>query len=117
MSEQPTANDEVLVAVIDKDLTSSLLAGQLHADLLIVSTAVKEVLLNFNQPDQRPIHKMTVGQAEAYIREGHFAAGSMLPKIKAALNFIASGGREVIITAPQFIKEAVLDGIGTHIAA
>ena len=102
-------------AVIDKDLASSLLAGQLGADLLIISTAVKQVALNFGKPDQQDIGTMTVSQAETYIEQGHFAPGSMLPKMQAALTFIKSGGKEVIITAPEFIKEAVLSGIGTHI--
>lgn len=102
-------------AVIDKDLASSLLAGQLNADLLIISTAVKEVALNFGKPDQQELNTMTMSQAEAYIDAGHFAPGSMLPKIQAALKFLKSGGKEVIITAPEFIKEAVLSGSGTHI--
>ena len=102
-------------AVIDKDLASSLLAGQLNANLLIISTAVKQVAVNFGKPDQKDIGTMTVGEAEAYIKQGHFAPGSMLPKIQAALAFIKSGGKEVIITAPEFIKEAVLGGGGTHI--
>lgn len=102
-------------AVIDKDLASSLLAGQLNADLLIISTAVKEVALNFGKPDQQTIGSMTVSQAEAYIEQGHFAPGSMLPKMQAALKFLKAGGKEVIITSPEFIKEAVLSGSGTHI--
>lgn len=104
-------------AVIDKDLASSLLAGQLKADLLIISTAVKEVAINFGTPDQQSIAQMTVSQAETYIEEGHFAPGSMLPKIQAALKFLKSGGQEVIITSPEFIQEAVLSGSGTHITA
>ena len=102
-------------AVIDKDLASSLLAEQLNADLLIISTAVKEVALNFGKPDQQTIGSMTVSQAEAYIEQGHFAPGSMLPKMQAALKFLKAGGKEVIITSPEFIKEAVLSGSGTHI--
>lgn len=102
-------------AVIDKDLASSLLAEQLNADLLIISTAVKEVALNFGKADQEAIGTMTVSQAEVYIDQGHFAPGSMLPKMQAALKFLKSGGKEVIITAPEFIKEAVLSGSGTHI--
>jgi carbamate kinase len=102
-------------AVIDKDLTSSLLANQLGAGLLIISTAVEQVALNFDQPDQVTIGKMTVAEAEQYIAEGHFAPGSMLPKIQSALRFLKNGGQEVIITAPEFIKEAVTSGRGTHI--
>lgn len=102
-------------AVIDKDLASSMLASQLGAGLLIISTAVEQVVLNFGTPDQTGIAKMTVAEAEQYIAEGHFAPGSMLPKIQSALRFLKSGGREVIITAPEFIKDAVLAGKGTHI--
>jgi carbamate kinase len=58
---------------------------------------------------------MTVAEAEHYIAQGHFAPGSMLPKIQSALRFLKNGGQEVIITAPEFIKEAVTEGRGTHI--
>ncbi len=108
-------NLEGVDAVIDKDLASSLLAGQLNADLLIISTAVKQVALNFGKPDEQLIATMTVSEAEAYIEQNHFAPGSMLPKIQAALKFLKAGGKEVIITSPEFIKEAVLHGAGTHI--
>jgi carbamate kinase len=101
-------------AVIDKDLASSLLASQLGAGLLITSTAVEQVTLNFGKPDQMTISKMTVAEAEQYIAEGHFAPGSMLPKIQSALDFLKKGGQEVIVTAPEFIKEAVTGGRGTH---
>lgn len=102
-------------AVIDKDLATGLLAGQLKADLLIISTAVKHVALRFGKPDQKDISEMRVSEAEGYIKEGHFAPGSMLPKMQAAVNFLKSGGKEVIITAPEFIETAVLNGDGTHI--
>ena len=102
-------------AVIDKDLASSLLANQLDAGLLIISTAVEQVALNFGKPAEKPISKMTVAEAEQYIAEGHFAPGSMLPKIQSALSFLKNGGQEVIITAPEFIKEAVTIGRGTHL--
>jgi carbamate kinase len=102
-------------AVIDKDLASSMLANQLGADLLIISTAVEQVVLNFGKPDEMGISKMTIAESEQYIADGHFAPGSMLPKIQSALRFLRNGGREVIITAPEYIKEAVLSGRGTHI--
>jgi len=102
-------------AVIDKDLASSLLANQLNAGLLIISTAVEQVALKFGEPDEKPIREMTVAEAEHYIAQGHFAPGSMLPKIQSALRFLKNGGQEVIITAPEFIKEAVTSGRGTHI--
>ncbi len=102
-------------AVIDKDFASSMLAGQLGADLLIISTAVEQVALYFGTADEKAITKMTVAEARQYIADGHFAPGSMLPKIQSALCFLESGGQEVIITAPEFIKDAVLAGRGTHI--
>jgi carbamate kinase len=106
---------EGIDAVIDKDLASSLLAGQLNADLLIISTAVKEVALNFGKPNQQILRSMTVKEAQTYIKEGHFAPGSMLPKVQAALDFLKAGGKEVIITSPEFMEEAVLGKAGTHI--
>jgi carbamate kinase len=102
-------------AVIDKDLASSLLANQLNIGLFIISTEVEQVALNFGKPDQKVINTMTVGEAEQYVREGHFAPGSMLPKIEAALRFLRGGGREVIITSPECLKDAVVSGRGTHI--
>jgi carbamate kinase len=102
-------------AVIDKDLASSLLAHQLDVGLFIISTEVEEVALNFGRPNQRPIKQMTVREAEQYVVEGHFAPGSMLPKIEAALRFLRGGGREVIITSPERLKDAVVSGRGTHI--
>jgi carbamate kinase len=102
-------------AVIDKDLASSLLANQLDVGLFIISTEVEEVALNFGKPDQRSINKMTVREAEQFVAEGHFAPGSMLPKIEAALRFLRGGGREVIITSPERLKDAVVSGRGTHI--
>jgi carbamate kinase len=102
-------------AVIDKDLASSLLAHQLDVGLFIISTEVEEVALNFGKPNQRPIKQMTVREAEQYVVEGHFAPGSMLPKIEAALRFLRGGGREVIITSPERLKDAVVSGRGTHI--
>ncbi len=102
-------------AVIDKDLASAMLAGQLGADLLIVSTAVEQVALNFGRPDEMGISRMTVAEAEQYIAEGHFAPGSMLPKVQSALRFLKSGGKKVIITSPEFIKEAVTEKKGTSI--
>jgi carbamate kinase len=102
-------------AVIDKDLASSLLANQLNVGLFVISTEVEQVALNFGKPDQKVITTMTVPEAEQYVKEGHFAPGSMLPKIEAALRFLRGGGREVIITSPECLKDAVVSGRGTHI--
>jgi len=102
-------------AVIDKDLASSLLANQLGIGLFIISTEVEHVALNFGKSNQRAIDSMTVREAEQFVREGHFAPGSMLPKIEAALRFLRGGGRRVVITAPELLEDAVLNGRGTHI--
>ncbi len=104
-----------VAAVIDKDLVSSLLASQVGAELLLISTAVEQVALNFGKADEKQIGTMTVNEAKEYIAQDHFAPGSMLPKIEAALEFLQNGGREVIITAPEYIKDAVQNGKGTHI--
>jgi carbamate kinase len=102
-------------AVIDKDLATSLLAGKLNADVLIISTAVEKVYLNYGKPDQRAIDSMTVAEARQYIKEGHFAAGSMLPKIKAVVEFMESGGKMAIITDPPNLANAVAGKTGTRI--
>ena len=102
-------------AVIDKDLTSSLLAHQLGADLMIISTAVERIALNYGKPNQTDIGHMTAKQARKYVEQGHFAPGSMLPKVQAALEFLRIPGREVIVTSPKYIKDAVTRSMGTHI--
>jgi carbamate kinase len=102
-------------AVIDKDLTSCLLAKNLGAEKLIMSTAVDKVAINFGQPDQQDLDRMTVAEARQYMDEGHFAPGSMRPKIQAAIDFLENGGEEVIITQPHLLEEAIHGRSGTHI--
>ena len=85
-------------AVIDKDLASALLAYEIGADDFFILTDVPKVYLNFGKPDQTALNTITVEQAEEYLSLGHFAAGSMGPKIKAAIHFIRNGGKETIIT-------------------
>ena len=102
-------------AVIDKDLASSLLADELGADLMIISTAVERIALNYGKPNQTDIGHMTVAQAKKYIAQGQFAPGSMLPKVQAALEFLRTPDREVIVTSPEYIKDAVIKNMGTHI--
>lgn len=102
-------------AVIDKDFASGLLANQIQADELIIATAVEHVYINFNKPDQQKLEKVTVTEMRKYIAEGHFAKGSMLPKIEAALKFLEAGGKEAIITTPDKLSEAVAGITGTHI--
>jgi carbamate kinase len=102
-------------AVIDKDLVSSLIAKQLHVERLIISTDVECVYLNYNKPTQKPILKMNVAMAKLYLEEGHFAEGSMKPKIEGAIDYLASGGIEVIITNPEHLVDALDGAAGTHL--
>jgi len=101
-------------AVIDKDYASSLLAQSIGADLLLISTAVEKVSLNFGQPNQVDLDRMTVAEAKRYMAEGHFAPGSMLPKIQAIVWFLEAGGQEAIITNPENIERALAGETGTR---
>jgi carbamate kinase len=102
-------------AVIDKDFASSLLATLINADLLVISTAVEKVALNFGKPDQKSIDKMSLSEAKKYLAEGtHFAKGSMAPKIQAIINFLENGGKEAIVTSPEHIGAALRGETGTH---
>ena len=85
-------------AVIDKDLASSLLATEIGAELFYILTDVPKVYINFHKPDQKALDRITVEEARKYYEEGQFAAGSMGPKILAAINFLNGGGKEIIIT-------------------
>lgn len=102
-------------AVIDKDRASSLLAQNLRADIFIISTGVEKVALNFNKPDQRLLDRMTLQEARQYMKEGHFAAGSMLPKIEAAVDFVGLGGPQALITDPPNLARALRGETGTRI--
>jgi len=102
-------------AVIDKDLSTALLASDLSAHLLIILTSVENVFVNFNKPSQKALDRLTVFEAAQLIDQGQFAPGSMLPKIQAALNFINRGGERVIITTPENLIAGVLENRGTHI--
>lgn len=104
-----------VAAVIDKDRASSLLATGLEADVLLISTAVEQVYLNFGTDEQQPINKMTHVEAERHLAEGHFAPGSMKPKIEACVQFIKNGGDLAIITDPPNITRALAGETGTHI--
>lgn len=104
-----------VAAVIDKDHASSLLASNIKADLFVISTAVEKVCLNFGKPDQKELDQMTLADCKKYMEEGHFKPGSMLPKIKAIVNFLENGGEKAIITNPANIKKALEGKTGTHI--
>jgi carbamate kinase len=113
--EDQDGNLTGVAAVIDKDFASSLLATSIGADLLLISTAVEKVALNFGKPDQRWLDQMSVAEARQTMAEGHFAAGSMKPKIQASIRFLEKGGREAIITNPENIERALLGETGTRI--
>jgi len=104
-------------AVIDKDLASALLARLLGADLLVISTNVRQVCLNFGKPDQRALGRVTVEEAKRYLAEGHFAAGSMAPKIQGIVRFLESGGRRAIVTCPADLEDAIAGHAGTEFVA
>ena len=104
-----------VAAVIDKDHSSALLADMIGADLLLISTAVPQVALNFGKPDQQWLDKLSLEEARRYRDEGHFARGSMGPKVAAAIGFLERGGKRAIITNPENIARALRDEAGTAI--
>lgn len=104
-----------VAAVIDKDLASAVLAGEIGADMLVISTAVEKVCLNFGTPGQRALDSMTVAEARRYMAEGHFKPGSMLPKIEACIQFVTDSGREALITCPEALPTALDGHTGTRL--
>lgn len=107
---------EGVAAVIDKDLASEKLARDMDADALVILTAVEKVSINFKKPDQKDLDRMSAAEAKQYIKEGHFAPGSMLPKIEAALSFVESKpGRIAIITSLDKAVDAIEGRAGTTI--
>lgn len=104
-------------AVIDKDLAAERLAEDVDADVLLILTAVEQVSLHFKKPDQKDLSSVNPEELKRYMDEGHFAPGSMLPKMKAALRFAESRkGRTAIVTSLEKAVEALHNGAGTHIA-
>lgn len=112
---KPNGDLQGCAAVIDKDLASCLLAKNLKADIFVISTGVDKVALNFGKPDQKFIDRMTVAEAEKYLAEGQFPAGSMGPKVAAAIDYLKNGGKHVIITQPHLLEDAIHGKTGTHI--
>lgn len=104
-------------AVIDKDFASGVLAKELDADYLIILTAVEKVAINFGKPDVKWLSNITVEEAKKYMDEGHFAPGSMLPKVQAAVDFAASkDGRSALITLLEKAKNGIAGETGTVIS-
>ena len=101
-------------AVIDKDFASAKLAELVHADALVILTAVDRVAIHWGKPNQQSLNEMTVAEAEKYCEEGHFAPGSMLPKVKAAISFAKTGGTAIIASLENAGK-AVKGESGTSV--
>ena len=109
---------EGVAAVIDKDFAAELLAENVGADALMILTEVDKVSINFNKPEQQDLDKMTIAEAEKYIEEGHFAPGSMLPKVQAAIKFVkANPTKKAIITSLDKATSALEGKDGTVIVA
>lgn len=105
-------------AVVDKDLGSSLLASRIHADLFLISTGVEQVALDFGKPSQRNVAQMTVAEAQQRMAEGHFAPGSMKPKIEACIRFVQQSKNEnayALITNPENLGRALRGETGTRV--
>ena len=107
---------EGVAAVIDKDYASSKLADLINADYLVILTAVDNVCINFNKPEQKKLEKVSTTELNKYLEEGHFAKGSMYPKVQACLNFVKSGdNKTAVIASLDNAKEAFKEKAGTII--
>jgi len=115
----PVFNDHDITkgveAVVDKDLTSALLASELKADTFLIATGEPLVYLDYGKPTRRPVAHLSDEDCRQYMSEGQFPEGSMLPKINAALTFLERGGEEVIITDIPHLQQAIQGRAGTHI--
>jgi carbamate kinase len=103
-------------AVIDKDFASELLATSIDADLLLITTAVEQVALHYQTPGQRLLSRLTIAEAKRHLADGQFPAGSMGPKIEAAIGFVERRGKEALITNPENIARALRGETGTRIS-
>lgn len=107
---------EGIASVIDKDKSSCKLAKDLGAEMLVMLTAVDRVCINYNKPNQEELATMTLDEAKKYIEEGHFAPGSMLPKVEACIDFVnSSDSSEALITSLERAKDAIKGITGTII--
>jgi carbamate kinase len=102
-------------AVIDKDFTSCLLAKTLKIENLIICTEVENVYLNFGKPDQQALRRLSLAEAEQYLEEGHFGAGSMGPKVAAMIDYVRHGGKRAFITSLDKVVDALCGKAGTEI--
>ena len=102
-------------AVVDKDLAASMLAISIEETLFVIATDVEKVCVDYGKPTQRPIDRISLSELKALYDEGQFPAGTMGPKILAAIMFLESGGEEVVITSTEKLLDALESGAGTHI--
>ena len=100
---------------VDKDLTAALLADGLGADVLVIATAVDRVFVDYGTASQRPLERITSREAAGLMEQGHFAPGSMRPKIQAAIEFVGRGGKMAVITSSGMLARAVCGQAGTVI--
>jgi carbamate kinase len=115
--ESPSGELKGVDAVVDKDLATGLLATELGADCFINLTQIDRVYLNYGKMEQRELRDVSLDEIVKYKSQGHFPAGSMGPKIQAAIGFLRAGGKEVIITSPERIEDAIEGRAGTRIRA
>jgi len=113
--EDPSGDISGATAVVDKDLTSSLLARQLGAEVLVITTGVEKVYLDYGTPGQKALDAITLAEAKRYVAQGHFKPGSMLPKVEAIIAFLEGGGRQAIITDSEHVAAALEGRGGTRI--
>jgi len=113
--EDPAGNLVGVEAVIDKDFASALLAASIAADLFLISTAVPQIALNYGKPDQQWLDKISLAEAKQYLQQGHFAKGSMGPKVQAIINYLEAGGKQALVTNPENIGRALAGETGTWI--
>jgi len=111
----PDGSGEGVEAVVDKDRVSAILASKLGMDALVIVTGVSHVALRFGRPDQKNLDRITASDAKRYMEAGEFGEGSMKPKIESALAFLGNGGREVLITSPDELPEAMAGRTGTRV--
>ena len=113
--EDPSGDISGATAVVDKDLTSSLLARQLGAEVFVITTGVEKVYLDYGTPGQKALDAITLAEAKRYVAQGHFKPGSMLPKVEAIIAFLEGGGRQAIITDSEHVAAALEGRGGTRI--
>jgi carbamate kinase len=105
---------EGVEAVIDKDLTSSVLATDIRADLLVILTAVDAVYMDWGKPSQHRLGAVTMAECEQFVKNKTFPAGSMGPKVEAVYRFLERGGQRGLVTSPRALREALDGKTGTH---